>query len=140
MLNQKQKRLITALITTTTVKEALQKANVSNRSYYNWLDNKEFVDELNYVQQQVYNDCVMDIRNLSKNAVKLYEKLMKSDNESIQLRAAISIINNAGKFLEIKIHPSHIKEEPKKTLFQEIDELTALLEESGWELSEKGVN
>ena len=101
MLKVKQHRFILALIQLGSIEAACKKVGITRPTYYEWLKNEVFVQKLQEQQELIYNNSIVDMKNLFIKAVENYENLLNSKNESIKFRTASSIINNINNINEI---------------------------------------
>jgi len=102
MLNAKQKKLIPLIIKLGSIDQACKKTDISRHTYYDWLKDKEFAQELKLQQDQIYNSALIELNNLVGDAVNTYRELLSSDDESIKFRAASAILENRLKLVESK--------------------------------------
>lgn len=109
MLNTKQKKLIPLIIKLGNIDKACQEAQVSRQTYYDWLENEEFNQELKAQQDFVYSSALEDLKSLNSDAVKVYRDLLNSEDESIKFRTASAIIDYTNKLIESKDYAARIE-------------------------------
>lgn len=113
-LTIQQKKLIAEIIRIGKIEPACRNVGVSRTTYYAWITIPEFEQELRKQQEQIYEGAISKIQQLFVKAIDTQEKMLNSDNESIQLRAAIAIVNNTLKVIEtnsIKHQLNYIEEQ-----------------------------
>jgi len=99
-LTDRQQRVITHLLTSSSTEEACQHARVHKSTLYEWLKNESFRQELKRQRDEVI-DRALDC--LKANIAKAAETLIKhlgSSREIISIRAAERIIDFSQKALE----------------------------------------
>ena len=101
MLKPKQMQLIPLIVELGSIEAACRAAKISRSTYYEWLKNKEFAKELEKRQDYLYQNAMVKLKSLHDDAVKAYQELVNSNNESIKLRAAKIILDDLAKYKEI---------------------------------------
>jgi phage terminase small subunit len=100
-LTKKQIDFIPAFLSCKTVEQACKQADVSKSSYYEWLKDDEFREELQKQQAEIYNVALFDLKNLMPRAVAVYNKLLDNTSPTIRLKAAQAVFFNAAKVAEL---------------------------------------
>lgn len=100
-LSAKQREFIVEFVLSGSLKDACGKTDIVKQTYYNWLENPEFEEELKTQQEKYYDNSLSRMKRLFSAAIETQEELLKSENESIRLRAANSIIGRNGGIIEI---------------------------------------
>ena len=113
-ISAKQQEFITEFIQTGSIKFTCQKTGIVKQTYYNWLNNPDFKEELKKQQEIYYENSLSAIKTLFALAVETHEELLKSDNEYVRLRAANSVINKNARILEAVEHRERIKNLERK--------------------------
>ncbi|OGI00640.1 MAG: hypothetical protein A2Y25_04620 [Candidatus Melainabacteria bacterium GWF2_37_15] len=113
-------------VQTGSIKDTCKKTGIVKQTYYNWLNNPNFKREIKEQQENHYESSLSSMKNLFALAVETHEELLKSDSESIRLRAANAIINKNGRILEAIELRERLKNLEKKA--REKESLTTLEE------------
>lgn len=113
-VSAKQQEFITEFIQTGSIKCTCQKTGIVKQTYYNWLNNPDFKEELKKQQENYYENSLSSIKTLFALAVETQEELLKSDNEFVRLRAANSVINKNARILEAVEHRERLKNIERK--------------------------
>jgi len=99
-LTERQRRVIPHLLGAPSVEEGCKRARVSKAAVYEWLKDEIFRQELKRQRDAVIERALDSLKaNLSK-ATETLVKLLDSDKEAIQARAAEDIIEFTQKALE----------------------------------------
>ncbi len=102
MLKPKQKEFIEALTEIGNVKASCEKLGMSRSTYYEWLKDREFSNELMLAQNIAYKYSVIDAKNLYLNAVEMLKNLLTSKDESIKLKTILAIVEKLEKSVRSK--------------------------------------
>lgn len=100
-LSHKQKMVIAEFVKTGQVETVCQQTGISRETYYQWLKNPEFKQELQTQQDALYKTTLSTMKNLFTEAVETQKSLLKSEDERIRLRASNAIIHNIVKIIEM---------------------------------------
>ena len=99
-LTTKQIRIIPYLLEAPSIEQGCKRAKVSKATVYGWLKNETFRHELKRQRDAVIERALDSLKaNISK-ATETLVKLLDSDKETIQARAAEDIIEFTQKALE----------------------------------------
>lgn len=101
-LSPNQKKLIPLIIKLGNIDQACKSAKISRQTYYDWLKDDEFSQELKAQQDFVYNSALDELKSLNTDAVKVYRDLLNSEDEGIKFRTASAIIDYTHKLIEGK--------------------------------------
>jgi hypothetical protein len=99
-LNRKQDEAISALLTEATVAAAAEKAGVSEASLGRWQKLPEFRAAYLEARRQVVEKAYAQIQQSSWAASSTLIRLLGSNSDSVRLRAAMELLNQANKGLE----------------------------------------
>lgn len=103
MLSAKQNKCIQYVLTTKSYKEAIQKADVKEATFYQWLrENQEFKDELSQRINEVNEAAMNQIIKLTNEAVRTLADAMDKDQDiNVRLRAAKIVLENNMKYKDL---------------------------------------
>lgn len=112
-LTTKQRRTITAIISTRTHEDAMKAAGITRQTFYKWLKVPAFRDELKRQLDEFTEDALGQLKSAAGEAVQTLRGLLASENESVRLRAALGIMDqiNRGKELELSARLDAIEKE-----------------------------
>ena len=99
-LTPKQERAIAALLSEATVASAAEKAGVGEVTLYRWLKQRHFLAAYREARRQVMEKSVAQMQQGSWAASTTLLKLLGSPSDSVRLRAATEILDQANKGLE----------------------------------------
>lgn len=99
-LTIRQIRAIPFIVGGKTALEGVKKAKIGKTTYYGWMKQPEFKKEVNRQKNELIKQSLFDLKLSSKEAVKVLIELLKSDNETIRLKTALSILEYAKVFME----------------------------------------
>ncbi len=99
-LTPKQEQAILALLSAPTIAAAAQQAEVGERTLRGWLDLPEFRRAYRTARQQVLDQTVSRLLNLSGKALDALEANLGCDSAAARNRAAETILAHAHKGLE----------------------------------------
>lgn len=105
-------KIIAALLTTGTIKEAAAAVELSERTIYDRMNTGEFQILYEAARADLLRAAVYELNNHLSDAIRTISEIMqdKSTSASIRLQAAQTILNNAGKFSQrLQISESNIK-------------------------------
>ena len=99
-LTDRQTRIIPYLLGTPSIEEGCKRARVSKVTVYSWLKDETFRTELKRQRDEVIERALDNLKaNISK-ATETLVKLLDSEKETIQARAAEDIIEFTQKAIE----------------------------------------
>ena len=99
MLKPNQNQLILALLETGSIKAACEQVNITRQTYYNWLQNEEFVEKLKEREESLSNNSIFSMKNLFIKAVENYGNLLDNDNDDIKFKITSAVIKDIGKII-----------------------------------------
>ena len=100
-LTRKQEQAIAALLSEATVTSAAEKAGVGEVTLYRWLKLPDFVSAYRAARREVVEKAVAQMQQSSWAASTTLIRLLGSGSDSIRLRAAQTILEQANKGLEL---------------------------------------
>lgn len=94
-MTQQQEKVIKALLTCKTKRQASQAAGVSEATLYRLLKNPQFVQMLETVKKQVYYNVVFNLASLSQDSVSCLDNLISSPTTrpSVKCKASSFVID-----------------------------------------------
>ena len=101
-LTKKQLSSIPIIVSAKNINAGVKKAKIGRTTYYNWMRNSRFRDEINSLRRVMVNDAINELKQSAKSAVNVLTNLLESDSETIKLRSAKYIIENIKKFIELE--------------------------------------
>lgn len=101
-LTNKQLKAIPVVLGARSISEGVKKARISKTTFYQWLKNPIFKAEFSKQRFEVIDLALHELKASTGEAAMVLRGLLKSKNESIQLRASLGILEHVGKFLEIE--------------------------------------
>jgi len=103
-LKPNQKKLIAKIIELGNVTEACKIVKIDRKTYYDWLKDDIFANELKKQQDAVYNSAIVELKSLNTKAVQVLNEFLddKDANPNIRYRVACSVIENTVKLIESK--------------------------------------
>jgi transposase len=99
-LTTKQIRIIPYLLETPSIEQGCKRAKVSKATVYGWLKNETFRGELRRQREEMIERALDSLKANISRATETLVKLLDSDKETIQARAAEDIIEFTQKALE----------------------------------------
>ena len=100
-LTRKQERALDALLSEQTLAGAAEKAGVSEPTLRRWLKQDTFLAAYREARRQVVEKAFAQLQNSTWAASTTLLKLLGSSSDSVRLRAAIAILDQAGKAVEL---------------------------------------
>ena len=92
-LSARQEKALAALLTTSSVPEAAAKAGCSERSLRRWLaEDDSFISEYRERRRRVVEEAEGVLQGAMTDAANVLRDLLKSENEHVRYKAAISIL------------------------------------------------
>ena len=99
-LSQKQIKLIPLLITTGNIEKACSEAGISRNTYYLWIKDDDFKDELRSQMEGAYFDNVNGLKGLTCKAINVLGDLLNSDDEQVKVKVATTILDKATRLID----------------------------------------
>ena len=100
-LSRKQEQAVAALLTEPTVAAAAERAGVSEVTLWRWLKLADFVAAYRAARRQVVEKAIAQLQQSSWAASTTLLKLLASNSDSVRLRAAVAILDQANKGVEL---------------------------------------
>ncbi|MDA8086738.1 MAG: hypothetical protein M0Z75_08570 [Nitrospiraceae bacterium] len=91
-LTAKQLKAIPAILAARTVTDGCRAAKISRETFYAWLQEPAFKAEYMRQTGAMIDTARESLRSIAGQAVEVLRKLLSSDQDSVRLRAAQSII------------------------------------------------
>ena len=92
-LSAQQEKALATLLTTSSVPEAAAKAGCSERSLRQWLaEDDSFISEYRERRRRVVEEAEGVLQGAMTDAANVLRDLLKSENEHVRYKAAISIL------------------------------------------------
>ncbi len=101
-LTDRQLRVIPFLLDAPSIEEGCKKAKVAKATLYGWLKEKAFKEELRNQREEVVKGALETLKANVGKATETLVKLLDSEKEAIQARAAEDIIEFTQKSLELE--------------------------------------
>ena len=100
-ITRKQEQAIAALLSSPTIREAAQAADVAEVTLWRWLKVRSFTAQYRAARRQVVEQAVARLQQASKLAVDTLMKCLQAKSESVRLRAAVAILEQSAKAIEL---------------------------------------
>ena len=103
-LNAKQERFAVALMTTSTITEAFNMANITNATAYKYLKDPDFNAYYMQLRREAMQQATNKLQQSAVLAVRTLENVMKdveNSTSSARVQAARTVLENAYRGLEI---------------------------------------
>jgi hypothetical protein len=100
-LSRKREQAIAALLSEATVASAAERAGIGEVTLWRWLKQPEFKAAYREARRQVVEKAVAQLQQSSWAASTTLLKLLASNSDSVRLRAAVAILEQANKGLEL---------------------------------------
>lgn len=124
ILSSKQQALIYALSKFGTIEAACKQVGVSKTTYYRWLNNYDFVKELESTRKFVYNASITRINRLIDKVLDSYERVLDEEDVATKFKGARDVVKNIGKLIYLQEVSDKNKEKLElQTLKQKKDTL-----------------
>jgi len=94
-------RAVEALGSGLSVTDASEKADVSRKTVYRWLENDEFKGQVLERQRETLERVSKRISAIALQGLETLSELMQSENETIRLRASSSVLSRFTEILEL---------------------------------------
>jgi chromatin segregation and condensation protein Rec8/ScpA/Scc1 (kleisin family) len=107
-LSRKQDQAIGALLTEQTIESAAEKTGVSEPTLRRWLKLPEFLAAYREARRETMEKTMAQIQQASWAASTTLIKLLGAASDSVRLRAATEILNQANKGLETLDHEERL--------------------------------
>ena len=112
-------KIIAALLTSGTIKEAAAAAGIAPRTLYDRMGEKDFREEYKVAKAGVMRQAAISLNGKITAAVDTIAEIMqdKGANPATRLQAAQTILNNAAKFAERLTADEQAAEDERRSLF-----------------------
>ena len=97
---RKQEEALAALLSEQTIAAAAEKAGIGEVTLWRWLKREDFIAAFRAARRQVMEKSMAQLQQSSWAASTTLLKLLASPSDSVRLRAAAEILNQANKGLE----------------------------------------
>lgn len=101
-LSKNQLLMITYILSSSSVDEACKKVKISRTTYYSWLKDNEFKDELKRVRDELIEESLNSLKYSITKATEELIKLADSEREDIKRLACRDIITFGLKAIEVE--------------------------------------
>ncbi len=91
--NNKEKALL-ALLECSSISEAAQKSELSEKTLRRYLEDKDFSDEYQSARRQIVESAVSGLQQAANEAVETLRRNLTCDNPQAEIRAAQLILDN----------------------------------------------
>ena len=102
MKNDKESKILQALLTTTTIQEASTMAGTTSQTIYRYLNKPDFKDKLNDMKAELLNQATTALQNRTGKAINIISEIADNNdiNPQIRLTACRTILEYNIKFTE----------------------------------------
>jgi len=100
-LSRKQQQAISALLTHSTIKAAAKATGIANVTMWRWLQLPQFQAEYRAARRQVVELAIARLQHATGTAVAALTKNLTCGQPSVEVRAALGILDQAIKAVEI---------------------------------------
>jgi ACT domain-containing protein len=101
-LTKKQLKALPLLLSTGRIEDAVKAAGISKTAFYEWMKQPVFRSAFEAQRMDIVNEGLHQLKMASGEASEVLRGLLKSERESIQLKAATEILSHISKFMEIE--------------------------------------
>lgn len=102
-LTDKQKKALPFFINSKSYEDGCRKAGISKNTFYTWLQNPAFKEELARLQDEAVHGAVQTLKSgMTQAAVKLVSLLGQKNNPSLLRSVCNDIIGHVMKFCELE--------------------------------------
>jgi len=107
---QKQNLFLDALTQMGSIEAACKQANIGRTTYYRWLKDEEFQKKMDEKKHFIYNQSIDNMVKLFECSLGAFSDLLFSQNESVRLRTATTVIKNANSIINTKMNADQYQE------------------------------
>src|SRR5262245_65257988 len=93
--NRKREEALAALLSTTSIEKAAQKAGLSERTLHNWLTEPEFLGAYRDARRRVVEGAVARLQKAAGAAVRCLKRNLSCGTPGEEIRAALGILDHA---------------------------------------------
>lgn len=103
MLNQRQDKFLKALLETSSIEHACEKANIAKTTAYRYLKDETFMKEYRSIRRELMQDVTAKLQKSSIDAVNTLNEVMLDDTAtpSSRVQAAKNVLDVAYRSIEI---------------------------------------
>jgi len=101
-LSNRQLKALPLLISSKTVQEGCDKAGITPKTYYEWLKNPMFKEELTRQQNAISDKAISTLRESMEKALNVLVSLLDSKTESTRRLAASDLIAHGIRLRELE--------------------------------------
>ncbi|MDA8084011.1 MAG: hypothetical protein M0024_10180 [Nitrospiraceae bacterium] len=97
-----QARAIPLILSARNIAEGCKKARISRDTFYDWSRQPEFKAEFYRQRQEIIDAATHELRMTVGDAVNTLRELLTSNEDSVRLRTAQTLLENILKFTELQ--------------------------------------
>ena len=101
-LSRRQLKAIPALLTATTLDEGCKLARISRQTFYNWLEDANFKNELARQRSEMVQEGLQNLKSSLKKAVSVLIECLESNDLTVKRRAANDLLSHALRMREVE--------------------------------------
>lgn len=101
-ISTKMRRVIPIILAEKNISKGCEKACIDRATFYHWMENPIFKTAFHNHSKQIFELSLFDLRGATQKSVETIVKLLNAKNESVRLRAAVSILEHLSKFIELE--------------------------------------
>jgi AcrR family transcriptional regulator len=100
MPKQNKEKILVALLEGVSIRDAAKSIGVSEATIYNYLKDKEFLDEYRNARRQTVENAIGQMQHAASEAVTRLRELQYCENPAVAARCAQIIFENSVKGME----------------------------------------
>jgi len=101
-LSDKQLKAISLILSAKTLEEGCRQAEISKQTFYNWMGNSDFKNEITRQRDEVVREGLHNLKVSIKKAVSVLIECLDSNDASIKRRAANDLLTHCLRLREIE--------------------------------------
>jgi len=101
-ISTKMRRAIPTILAEKNISNGCKKAGIDRATFYKWMSIPVFKADFYNHSKQIFELSMYDLKSSTLEAVNTILKLLNAKNESVRLRAAVSILEYLSKFIELE--------------------------------------
>jgi hypothetical protein len=101
-LSGKQLKAIPLILSATTLEEGCKLAKISKQTFYNWLQNPDFKNELARQRGEVVQEGLQNLKTSIKKAVEVLITCLDSNDAGVRRRAANDLLSHTLRLREVE--------------------------------------
>ena len=94
-MNAKQEAGLSALLTSKTLEEAAEKADVTSRTLRRWLQEPDFSTAYNEARRRLVESAIVQLQSVTGDAVAALKRNLNAKSEAVQVSSARTILDFA---------------------------------------------